>query len=34
MIPVEDFIEELRDNKETSLIIPACSKNKRSDKEI
>ena len=34
MISAEEFINELRDNKETSLIILACSKNKRSDVEV
>ena len=34
MIPVEEFIYELRNGRKTSLIILACSGNKRSDREI
>ncbi|WP_456330625.1 peroxide stress protein YaaA [Archaeoglobus sp.] len=34
MIPVEEFLTGVRDEKQTSLLVLACSGNKRSDSEI
>jgi len=34
MKPLKEFVSELRNSRETSLIVIACSKNKRSDEDI
>jgi len=34
MKPLKEFVSELRNSRETSLIVIACSKNKRSDEEL
>ena len=34
MKPLKEFVSELRNSRETSLIVIACSKNKRSDVDI